>query len=359
MLAILDRYELKSFLKNLFIAVLTWIVIFLVVDVIENVSRFIDQHASVHQVFMYYLYYVPYIISLTLPVAMLLAVLFSLSVFAENNEIIAQLSAGISLYRILAPLFILAFFISIAAGLFNETIVPEANQRRWNLLRYDIEKRPRPEQKARSNIYIRDNSRRTFNIKYFNGRNNEARVVSIKIYNGPQLVQRIDAKRMNWKDDHWVLHDGRVRRFTPGTETLSSFKDSVLSDTRIQPEDLIAVQIKPEEMGYADLTKYIREIKAIGGNPKKWLVERHLKLSLPFANLIVILLGAPLASRKRRGGMGLNFGLSLLISFVYFIIIRTGQVFGHQGLLPPLLAAWLGNLIFLSLGIYALVTVKK
>ncbi len=356
---LLDRYLLKQFLINLAIGVITWILIFLVVDVIENISRFIDQHATFHQVVLYYVYYVPYIISLTLPVAMLLATLFSMTSFAQHNEIVAQLSAGVSLYRILTPLFIVAFVISLGAGIFNETVVPEANQRRWDIRRYEIEKRTRPQFKSRSNIFIQEKNNRTINLKYFNGRNNEGRQVSIKTYDRSRLVERIDAVKMIWKDGAWQLKQGRVRRFSKSGETLTTFKDSLFTDLNIEPDELAIVQKKPEEMGYMDLVRFINDLRAIGADPRKWVVERHLKLSLPFANLIVILLGAPMASRKRRGGMGLNFGLSLMISFIYFILIRVGQVLGHQGVLSPLLGAWLGNLVFLSLGLYTLFTVKK
>ncbi len=359
MLKLLDQYLLKRFLINLLVGVLTWILIFLVVDVIENISRFIDQHASVHQVVMYYVYYIPYIISLTLPVAMLLAALFSMTSLAQHNEIVAQLSAGISLYRILAPLFILAFLISIGAGIFNETIVPEANQRRWDIRRYDIEKRTRPRYKTRSNIFIQESNNRTISLKYFNGRSNEGRQVSIKTYDGSRLTERIDASRMLWKDGAWLLRQGRVRRFSENGETLTVFKDSLFTNLDVEPEELAIEQKKPEEMGYADLTRFINDLRAIGADPRKWVVEQQLKLSLPFANLIVILLGAPMASRKRRGGMGLNFGISLMISFIYFILIRVGQVLGHQGTLSPFLGAWFGNFVFLALGLYSLFTVRK
>ncbi len=359
MLKLLDRYLLKRFLINLAIAVIAWVILFLVIDLIENVSRFMDQRATVHQVFMYYLYYIPYIISLTLPVDMLLAALFSMNGLAQHNEVVAELSAGVSLYRLLRPLFVLAFVISIAAGFFNELIVPESNQRRWDIRRYDIEHLTRPDQKSRSNIYVKDSPQRTFNIKYFNGRTNTARSVSIKTFKGSELIERIDADRMIWKNNHWILKNGHVRRFTSNKEILSSFKDSVLTHTRIEPQELSVVQKKPEEMSLNELNHFITRLQSIGADTRKWIVERHLKLSLPFANLIVVLLGAPFASRKRRGGAGLSFGLSLLISFIYFIIIRVGQVLGHQGELPPLLAAWLGNLIFLTLGLYSLFTVQK
>lgn len=359
MLPILDRYLLKRFLINLTIAIVTWIVIFLVVDIIENISKFIDKDATFRLVALYYIYYIPYIVSLTLPVAMLLAALFSMSIFAQNNEVVAQLSAGISLYRILLPLFLAALLISVAAGFFNETVVPEANQRRLDIRRYDIFRNVRPTEKSRSNIYIQDSANRTITVKFFNGRSNEARNISIKTFEGSFLKERIDAAKMTWKSGKWLLRKVNIRYFSSEAESLSTTADTVLSDLRVEPEQLLEIQKKPEEMSFTELNKFIGELQAIGADPRKWYVERHLKIALPFANFIVVLLGAPIASRKRRGGMGLNFGLSLLVSFIYFIIIRTGQVFGHQGTLNPFLAAWIGNLIFLSLGIAALLSVRK
>jgi len=356
---LIDRYLLKRFLINLGIAILTWIAIFLIVDIIENISHFIDKKASIEQFSMYYLYYIPYIISLTLPVAMLLSTLFSLSTLAQNNEIVAELSSGISLYRILSPILIAAFFISIAAGFFNELIVPEANQRRLDIMRYDVQHKIRPSLKSRSNIYVQDTADRTISLGFFNGRDKLGRNVSIKTYRNSILTERIDAEKMIWKNGNWLLKKVKVRHFKGNVETLAILNDTLFTDTRIEPKELLLLQKKPEEMSYVELNKFIDNLQAIGADIKKWLVERYLKLSLPFANFIVVLLGAPLASRKRRGGMGFNFGISLLVSFIYFFIIRTGQVFGHQGSLPPLLAAWLGNLVFLTIGLYALLAVRK
>lgn len=360
MFHILDRYLLIRFIINLFFALLTWIVIFLVVDIIENISKFIDYGATITEFMLYYIYYFPYIISLTLPIAVLLSALFALSSFAQNNEIVAQLSSGISLYRVLAPLIVLSMFISIGAGFFNETIVPESNQRRYDIYRYDIKNNPRNRGKNRNNIYVQDNENRKIIIKFFNAAKNEAREVSIQTFDGPVLVERIDAMTMKWDSSNvWKLKDGTVRRFQNFNEKLTTFEDTVFTTTRITPENLTEIQTEPEEMGFSDLNRFIAELRAIGANPRKWLVERHLKIAMPFTNIIIILLGAPLASRKRRGGAGLNFGISLLISFAYFIIIRVGQVLGHQGNLEPFIAAWLGNFIFLALGLYALFTVQK
>jgi len=359
MLNALDRYLIKRFIVNLIVGVIAWIIIFVVVDLIENISHFLDRSATFHQIFMYYFYYIPYIISLTLPVAVLLSTLFTLSTMAMNNEIVAQLSAGISLYRTLRPLFVAAFLISITAFFFNEITVPYANQRRFDIKRYQINHEPKPRFRSRSNVFLQIASDRTLSAKYFNGTTNKASEVSIKTFKGSEMIERVDAKTMIWQDSLWRLINVTIREFKDETERLRRLPDTVLTSLTMIPEDLAIVQKKPEEMSYNELTDFIGELKAIGADPRKWLVERHLKISLPFANFIVVLLGAPLASRKRRGGMGLNIGLSLGISFTYFIIVRVGQVFGHQGSLNPLLAAWLGNLVFMTLGLLAILKVRK
>ena len=355
----LHKYLLKKFLINLIIAITGWVILFIVINLIEQASNFIDNKATVGQIFFYYLYFIPYIISLTLPFSMLLAVLFAVSNMAQNNEIIAQFSSGISLYKILTPLFITGFFISIIAGVFNELIVPESNERRLNLDRYEIKKNPKNTGKINNNINVQDSEIRKMSLKYFNGRKNEGREVSLQTFDGPVIIERIDAKTMIWQDSVWLFKTAQIRKFTNGTEVTSILKDTVITNSRIKPENLVTIQKKPEEMSFAELNGFIAELQAIGANPRKWYVERHLKLALPFANFIVILIGAPFASRKRRGGIGLSFGLSLLISFTFFVIVRFGQVLGHQGTLEPLMAAWLGNLIFLVIGLYTLITVKK
>lgn len=355
----LHQYLLKKFGVNLFIAVTGWIVIFILINMIEKLSTFIDNDATVQQFFLYYLYFIPQIINLTLPIAMLLAVLFAVSNLAQNNELIAQFSSGISLYKIVSPLFVTAFIISILAGIFNEYVVPLSNQNRLDLMRYDIEHNPRNRGKFRNNIYVQDTETRKMYVKYFNGKKNEGTEISLQTFSASILVERIDAKKMNWKDSSWVLHKAILRKFSADGEKVYQIADTTILDSRIKPKNLIRIQKKPEEMSFAELNTFIGELSAIGANPRKWLVERHLKIALPFANFIVVLIGAPFASRKRRSGTGLSFGLSLLISFSFFIIIRFGQVLGHQGTLEPLLAAWLGNLIFLGLGLYTLFTVRK
>jgi lipopolysaccharide export system permease protein len=358
-MSILDRYLLKKFFYNLLFGIFAFVIIFLVVDLIENVDKFIDLKVNLTTVLLYYIYYIPYIISLTLPVAMLLACLFALGSMSQHNEIVAQKSAGISLYRITLPLLLLALIISMLAGLFNELVVPVTNEARMDIYRYDIKNSPRNIGTKRNDIYIQDIKNRMVSIAFFNGNTKEAITVSLQYFKGPVLVRRIDAKKMIWQDSTWVMQEVVERTIQDTMETMISYPHLVMKDIHFKPENLLEVQKSPEEMSYSELKVFIIEMERIGAEVRKWIVELYLKISYPFSNFIIILFGAPIAAQKRRSGTAVGIGISLMVCFIYFMFMRTGQVLGHQGTIVPWLAAWIGNIVFGLAGIFIMLKVRK
>jgi lipopolysaccharide export system permease protein len=358
-MTILDKYVTRKFLLNLVFAVIAFVIVILVIDLIENVDKFIDRGATLSTVLQYYLYYIPHTISLTLPMAMLLSCLFTLGGMSQYNEIVAQKSAGVSLYRLFTPLFIVAFIISILSGFFNEYVVPTTNQKRLDIYRYDIKKNPRNRGNRRNNIYLQDIPNRKVSIGFFNGDKNEALNVSLQYFDGPNLVRRVDAKKMIWEEERWILKNVIERTLADSVQQVQNHAEMRLDDLKFQPVNLLELQKKPEEMSYAELKVFIEDMTRIGAVIRKWVVELYLKISYPFANFIIILFGAPIAAQKRRSGTAVGVGISLLVCFIYFLFIRTGQVLGHQGTLPTWLGAWIGNIIFGLSGLYILIKSRK
>lgn len=354
-MTLLDKYLIKKFIYILFFGILAFIIIFIVIDVIENIDKFIDRKADTSTVFLYYLYYIPYIISLTLPISMLLSSLFSIGNMTQHNEIVAQKSAGISLYRIFTPIFISAFVISILAGIFSETLVPWSNQQRLDIMRYEIKRNPRNMNQNRSNINLQDMQNRKISIGFFNAKSLEARKVSILTFDGKKLIERIDAPSMKWDNEIWMLKDVVKRTIQDSAVAIERFEILPKLDLLFKPENLVELQKNPEEMSYFELKEFVDDKLKIGAEVRKWVVEIYLKISYPFANFIIVLFGAPIAARKRRSGPAVGIGISLLVCFVYFLFVRTGQVLGHQGTLEPWLGAWFGNIIFGVLGIFTLI----
>jgi lipopolysaccharide export system permease protein len=362
-MTLLDRYLVKKFFVNFILAIAAFMVIFLVVDLIENVDDYLNKGASLYATSIYYLYYIPYIISLTLPVCLLLACLFSLGNMSQHNEIMAQKSAGISLYRLFLPLFVIGLLMSLAAGILNESVVPWCNKSRLDLKRanYDMQKaaESKEKKKTENNLSIQDEKNRKVTISTYVNKTMTGRNVSILMFDGAIINHRYDAKELIWLDEQWVLVDVKERIFEDSTETLYKHDTLRTIVLNFKPDDLGELETQPEEMRYSELKAFIEQREEIGGDVRKWLVELYLKISYPFACFIIILFGAPIAAQKRRSGTAIGIGISLLVCFIYFIFIRTGQVMGHQGDLSPWLAAWIGNIVFGAAGIIGLLKTRK
>jgi lipopolysaccharide export system permease protein len=139
-----------------------------------------------------------------------------------------------------------------------------------------------------------------------------------------------------------------------------TFQDSLVrADLIFSPDDLKRVNIAPEEMSYFDLKNLVTRLQAGGNRAGKWIVDLAFKISQPFATVIIVLFGVPFAAYRRRGGIVLGFGLSLLVCFVYFGFMQTGKILGYSGEISPHIAAWTGNVVFAILGIVLLIRVPK
>jgi len=355
---ILDRYIARKFLLILFFAIMAFIAVFIIVDLIENLDKFINNAYPTRVVFEFYLYYIPFILVLVFPVATLISALFSIGGMARQNEIVAMKAAGLSLYRILFPLFVISILLStVAIGIANY-LVPGATQRQSEI--HDEYEKNRPRSRRLDNIYIRDEQDRRISIRYYNIDSNTGHIVSVREFEGNRLKSRIDAKRISWKDSLWILQDGFTRSFDEIGETAVPFTKYYFNQTSMHPENISRFVKRPEEMSFSELRDFIKDVKHNGGDPDRWKVDLYLKIALPFANFIIVLFGASLsAGQTRRSGAAMGFGISLMVTFIYFGILTTAQAMGHNGRLPPLLAAWFANIIFGVIGITVLIKARK
>lgn len=352
---ILDKYILQKFIGTLLFALVAFTVIFIIIDLVGFLDKFIDRKVSFMIVVKYYIFYLPYIIVLTLPVATLLASLFSIGQLARYNELVAMQAAGLSNYRILSSLLVFGILLSLLVMYAGERFVPYSNQKKKELYQTYVDKVGKRPKAQTKDISLQIEENRWLLIGFFDAENKTAFKVSIQRYAENYLIERLDAPQMSWENDKWILKNGYVRTFEDNIEHAHGFSELPLEDIRFLPDDLARVQKKAEEMSYWELKRFIDEVRRTGGKPDRWLVDLYLKISFPFANLIIILFGAPLAARKTRSGTAISFGISLFICFLYFGLIKVGQSLGHNETLHPMLAAWLGNIFFGIGAIYVLV----
>jgi lipopolysaccharide export system permease protein len=359
---LLDRYIIRQFLVTSLFALVSVLIIFIVIDAMEKLDDFLDHQATWGVIVLYYVNFIPEIIRLITPVALLLASLFVTARMSSQNELTAMKSSTISLYRIMVPYLAVALAVSAASIYFNGWVVPRANKAKFEIERVYLHMDRINASGA--NIFIQDSPTRILALGYFDDSRNIATRVSIQDFDPMDhtvLIERVDATTMTWDSTGrgWILQDGTRRWFRGQEEVLGSFTTLHAGTLHFSPEDLRKKQQKPEEMDYYDMKEFIEAQQRAGQDVARWQVDFHSKLSFPFAGVIVVLFGVPFSSIKLRGGVGVQLGVSLLICFVYLIFMKVSQVFGYNGDIHPFLTAWFANLLFLGAAVVVLLRVPK
>jgi len=340
--------------------------IFIIVDLIENIDRFIDNNVPIVITAKYYLYSIPWFINIALPMSMLLATVFSIGLMVKKNEWTAMKSSGISLYRIAIPLLVLGCLISGLSYELDNNLVNLGNEMRFSIEREYFKKRSRARsrnKKVLMDVFIQKQGSIHIALDKYAITQDRATNGTIIKLDGDYLTRRIDAKTLTWipLEESWAISDFSIRLFSDkGIES-----DVIIStgDTLLQlgftPDDLIKPTKSPEELNYKELSQRILLLKENGVNTSRWEVTKAFKVSFAFTNLIVILFGLPLVVLKTRGGLTFGAGASVFVIFGYYAFIKFGQSLGFKELVDPFLAAWLGNIVFMAAGIILIIIAKK
>ncbi len=350
MVKILDKYIIKQFILTILFGLVAFLLIFVIIDMMENLDDFIDQNVPTRFILQYYLVFMPEILRLMLPVAVLLASLFTVGKMSNLSELTAIKAGGVSFYRFMAPFLVVAAIISIFAIYFGGYGAPMANKHKVYIEQNYMKKGLEP---AGTNIFFQDTKTRIVNIFYFDAFNNQANRVSIQEFdkdNFTKMFSRIDAVRMRYDSTNssWILYDGIKRTFTNEGETAEKFAETRTKDLNFSPSDVIKKQRKPEEMSLNELDEYANEQLRTGNDPTRVNIEYHSRIAFAFTSLVVVLFGLPISAHKRWGGLAIQFGISLLITFVYLVFMKIFQAFGKNGVLNPFMTAWIANFIFLA-----------
>jgi len=346
-----DKFILSSFWKNLLIGLLTFILIYITVDFNEEIDDFLDHDATIMQVASYYFFRLPWIIMLTHPVAVLLSTVFSLGKMSRNNELTAFIASGTPLIRLAMPLLLSALLISVLSIGLNEMIVPPANHRAENIMKYDIMKeKTRNTSRTKKDLFYQGKSNVTYYAEKYDVKLKAFTNLVVQNYEKSHLKKRIDAEKGFWNGSEWVLLKGVTRTFSEGEERSEQFTRRTVKWLKVKPEDLTKEQLEPEEMNYFQLKEYIDKIRRQGGNTNKYEVDLHFKFSFPLTSFLFAVIGVSFSSGKRSPSIATGFGLTLVVSFVYYGILRIGQALGQSGLIPPVISAWGVNIIFCILG---------
>lgn len=354
---ILSRYVVFQFAMPFGVSLLAFTIIFVVIDLVDRLSAFMDREVGLGTILSYYFCYLPYIVVLVLPMAVLLAGLFCMGGLIQRGELLAMKSAGISLYQVVIPLQILALAISILSAVMTDQVVPRANRARSKI------EQPRRSavgpQSVRVQIALRDTDRRVFSMREYDATALKGRQVILDKYEGGSLTERVRAEEAVWATTEWHFMNGDQRVFSNGKEFYRAFRVWAAKDVTLTPEDLIRDVVPEDQMTYSELTEFIQRKSRNGIQTLRESVARHMRLAFPFANFVIALFGLPLASRMQRTGRPIQIGMCLLICFAFYGCIQLGRAMGWNDILPPAWGAWGANAIFGAIGIITLLTTRK
>ncbi len=344
---ILDRYIIRKFIGTYLSALLVIIGIVIIFDISEKIDNFVQNQAPLNEiVFKYYANFIPYFINMFSPLFVFITVIFFTSKLAANSEIIAILSGGISFNRLLYPYILSAVFITIFSLVLNLYIIPPANKGR---LAFENKYVKKQFVNTDRNIHYQINPGEFLYMESFSNFSKSGTKFTLEKMEGHRMLSKLSAENAVWDtlSRSWKLYDYYHRTFDErGIQTITqgAQMDTLINLTY---EDLSTRANVVETLSFHELNDMIAIQRLRGDKMVKFaLIEKHTRLALPFAAIILTIMGVSLSSRRRRGGIGMNIGIGIALSFSYILFLRFSQMFVHSGVLPPLVALWVPNMLY-------------
>lgn len=360
-LKILNSYISREYGKILILGLGVFASIYFLVEFINRIEDMAEHGGDLHDLFLYFFYKLPAIIYQVLPFVILLSSILTLTIFARNNELTAIKSCGISLYRLSLPLLMLGLLFSLLSFMGNEFILPYTNHQADQILRVNIKKRIPKGVFKNTRIWYRGEDNTIWHIKLLAPAGKEMRGVSLFQFDEKdRLKRRLDADKVEWRGERFRFLSGYARNFKPdGSMESHPFSQEEVHSTE-QIEDFKIVQKTPEQMSLRELYGFVKKLRINGFDATEYTVDMHSKLSLPIACLIMVLIGIPFSLRSSRSG-GLFWGIifGLFLGFSYWLLYYICISLGHAGRLPPLVAAWSADILFLSVAIYLILSDRQ
>lgn len=352
---ILDRYIIRKFIGTFVFAIALLIIVIVIFDTVEKLDYFIEKKAPLSGViFQYFANLIPFFINQFSGLFVFIAVIFFTSKLAYQTEIVAMLSGGMSFRRLMWPYFISASAIMVVGLFLGLFVIPGANAKR---IAFENQYVRRSTKFVIEEDIFRQLSPGTFlYIRGFDGNNNEARYLAIEKYEGSRIVAMLEAGNQ-------VKFDRESMRWSASQYITRNFDDNDVEDFKTHTRLDTALNITYEELGgvvdlaktmnIIDLNKLIRQQRVKGSDMLSHLeVERAQRFSYPFSILILTLIGVSLSSRKVRGGMGIHLGVGIALCFSYILIAKFVEEFAKGGVMPPVIAVWIPNIIYTAIALY-------
>jgi lipopolysaccharide export system permease protein len=365
----LDRYVATEFLRIFTVTSIGFPLLVFVVDLVDNLKRYLDRQIPVRDIALSYWYFLPDTMHKVLPAAVLFATVFTVGTLTRHTELTAAKASGMSFHRVVRPIFVLSVFAAALALVIGE-LSPPANTIRSRLLRESCQTHSAPNgglvvcnesNITRYNFVFGGQDGRVLRATYLNVAEGRLQAVELEQRGDsatPTLL--VSAESGNYFDERgWVLRGGYAHIIPDGEQDLVIGFDSLIDRRMTEtPAELRASDKSSEEMTYQQLHRFIETLERSGADVRGLRVELMLKLAIPVTCFLIALFGAPLATSTQRGGTAFGIGVSLGTTVFILLLIQLTKAVGKSGAVSPELAAWFPNLLVASAAMLLLARVR-
>lgn len=356
---ILDWYILKRYLGTFVLMLVLFIPIGIVVNLAEKIGKILQYEVPLTEVLIYYLNFTIYFTNLLFPLFLFLSVIWFTSKLANNTEIIAFLSSGVSFWRFLRPYLIGATIVCIGALILSMFLAPSASKG-FNEFKYSYLKKNIEVQET-SDVFRQINEDEYIYASNFQPATKSARNFTLEHFDGNELVFKLSASRLQYIDSSDTYLLTNVNNRIVGKDGDQIFHERTM-DTILPFEfdELTPVSYIAETLNHSQLNEFIEQERRRGSaNMNRYLVVAYKRWSLPVSAFILTIIAVAVSSRKRRGGMGVNLAMGITLAFIFIFFDKVFGTMAEQSTFSPLVAVWFPNFLFGVLAIYLLYNAKR
>ncbi len=354
-LRLLDRYVLKELLYPFVFGIAAFSSIFIASTMLFKITQYMTRYgASLETVVRLFMYNLPEIINYTFPMSMLLAALMAFGKLSGSSEIIAMKAGGVSYYRIVAPVLVVGFVVSMFSLVWAEKVVPASKGEASRILSEEIKHKGRPT--TQSHIVIKTISGDTQRVTYankFDETQGKMTDITIEEFNKGKISRIQTAREGYWENGTWRIVNGNVFALDDedGVHSSAKFKEQIIP-LNFSPKQISWEQKDPEEMTIRELREYIGMLEAQQSPTDRQWCEIFMRINIPLASFFFAMIGACLGTQKQRTSSSIGLGISIIVIFIYYAIMTFTTGLGKGGVMPPLLACALPNILCLFTGLH-------
>jgi lipopolysaccharide export system permease protein len=349
---LINRYIIVQIAKFFLLVLAAVLCIFVAIDYLGTMDEFLQANISLWRALQYVLLKIPFIMTQAMPVVLLIALLVVFGLMSKNNELVVLNASGISIYALVRPVLMVAAATALFLFYLSEQVVPLTMHQSNAIKNREINKSSHIAVKE-ENIWIKG-QRQITHIKYFDPASRAIFGFTRYFFDTQfRLTRRIDARKGQFQKGAWVLYDCMQQVLNTADGTYSVSLDQTLAeDLQLQPSDFRRIVRNSEEMTFGQLLAYVRKVEAEGYAATAYRVDLYAKSAYPFVCIIMALVGIGLTARRRLDkGLAVSITYGIGIGFLYWIFQSFCISLGYGRILPPVVAAWMANIVFLCGGL--------